>query len=384
MIVSHVKLRNWRNFVEVDADLGERVIVVGPNASGKSNLLDVFRFLRDIVRSGGGLQHAVGLRGGLSKIRCLAARRRPDVEIEISLVDKPGTGNEWKYAIAVTQEPRGHRRPMLKHEKVWRDGEMILDRPDTLDETDEDRLIQTHLEQVSANKGFRQIADFLSKISYLHLVPQLLRFPDSFSSTVTAEGDPFGRTFLDRLANKNEKTRNAWLRKLERALKAAVPQFERLTFEQDKMGKPHLEAWYKHWRSHPAKQQEDQFSDGTLRLIALLWSLLESESLLLLEEPELSLNAHVVSRLPALIHRVMKEGRRQVILSTHSIDLLSDPGIGPDEILILCPGTEGTVVEMPGSRFEVRQLMESGIPLSDVLYSSTKPTNVEQLRLSSE
>jgi hypothetical protein len=52
-------------------------------------------------------------------------------------------------------------------------------------------------------------------------------------------------------------------------------------------GRPHLEAIYDHWRPGAGKQKEDQFSDGTLRLIGLLWSLQEGDSLLLLEEPEL-------------------------------------------------------------------------------------------------
>ncbi|MGH7873507.1 MAG: ATP-binding protein, partial [Candidatus Binatia bacterium] len=36
-------LENWRNFQRADLELQRRVFLVGPNASGKSNLLDVFR-----------------------------------------------------------------------------------------------------------------------------------------------------------------------------------------------------------------------------------------------------------------------------------------------------------------------------------------------------
>jgi recombinational DNA repair ATPase RecF len=49
-------LRNWRNFLEVDVALRERMFVVGPNASGKSNLLHALRFLRDIAEPRGGFQ----------------------------------------------------------------------------------------------------------------------------------------------------------------------------------------------------------------------------------------------------------------------------------------------------------------------------------------
>lgn len=54
MHFTYVELRNWRNFSTAEAALPLRVFLVGPNASGKSNLLDAFRFLRDLVSVGGG------------------------------------------------------------------------------------------------------------------------------------------------------------------------------------------------------------------------------------------------------------------------------------------------------------------------------------------
>ena len=64
-----VELSNWKNFQKVDVHLTKRVFLVGPNASGKSNFLDVFRFLNDIASVGGGFQHAVKKRGGVSSFR---------------------------------------------------------------------------------------------------------------------------------------------------------------------------------------------------------------------------------------------------------------------------------------------------------------------------
>jgi predicted ATPase len=51
---SRVHLENWRNFGAADVDLAQRVFVVGPNAAGKSNFLDVFRFLRCTAGCPGG------------------------------------------------------------------------------------------------------------------------------------------------------------------------------------------------------------------------------------------------------------------------------------------------------------------------------------------
>src|SRR4030042_1234629 len=120
MIVSHIILKNWRNFRFVDVELGNRVFLVGPNASGKSNFLDVFRFLRDIAKPGGGLQKAFSERGGLSKIRCLAARQHPDIEIEARLSEYASNEPLWTYALGIKQQPRGHHLPIVGYERVFK------------------------------------------------------------------------------------------------------------------------------------------------------------------------------------------------------------------------------------------------------------------------
>ena len=79
MIISRIRVKNWRNFRSIDVALRDREFVVGPNASGKSNFLDIFRFLRDIAKpEGGGLQKAIKDRGGVSKVRSLSARKDPE------------------------------------------------------------------------------------------------------------------------------------------------------------------------------------------------------------------------------------------------------------------------------------------------------------------
>jgi predicted ATPase len=50
MRITHVSASNWRNFKTLDFPLENRLFVVGPNAAGKSNLLDIFRFVGDIAR----------------------------------------------------------------------------------------------------------------------------------------------------------------------------------------------------------------------------------------------------------------------------------------------------------------------------------------------
>jgi len=377
MIVSHLRLKNWKNFRKVDVPLKNRVFLAGPNACGKSNFLDAIRFLRDITKRGGGLQQAVQDRGGISKIRCLAARKEPDIEIEVQLSENASNKPSWTYSIGIKQQPRGSRLPYLVYERIWEDQKQVLSRPDDFDRKDQLRLTQTHLEQISANENFRSVAKFFDSVLYLHLVPQLVRSPRAFTGP-GIPGDPFGRNFLERVVGTQQRTRRARLRKIEQALVKAIPQLKHLTDVKDKAGVPHLEAIYEHWRPQGAKQREDQFSDGTLRLIALLWSLLESESLLLLEEPELSLNAAITRTLPKIIHRTQSKLKRQVIISTHSADMLSDEGIGGEEILVLTPTAEGTEVQVASTIAEVRDLLESGFSAAEAVIPRTEPQTYDQ------
>ncbi len=379
MYISRVILKNWKNFKEVDVPVTERAFIVGPNASGKSNFLDVFRFLRDVSKPGGGLQKAVLERGGIAKIRCLAARTFPDVQIEIHIAEYGQTNPIWKYSIGIKQETRGNRLPILTHEKVWKEDRLILNRPDKDDKDDSERLTQTHLEQINANKKFREINKFLENTVYLHLVPQLLKYPQSFSGP-DLSGDPFGKGFLERISKVNDKTRKAWLRNIEEALKIAVPQFVAFNYAEEN-GKPHLEAVYEHWRPKAGKQREDQFSDGTLRLIAFLWSLQEGDGLLLLEEPELSLNGAIVSKIPALIYKLQKPKKRQIILTSHSSDLLNDRGISLKEILLLEPGREGTIISVTSDLKDVQAMIMGGMTPAAAILPKTKPKNINQLTL---
>ncbi len=382
MMIKRLVVKNWRNFRHIDVRLRERQFIVGANASGKSNLLDIFRFLRDVVKAeGGGLQKAVKDRGGVSKIRNLAARQDPEIAIEIHLADNAESPDAWHYAIGIRQEPRGYRQTYLTYERLWKDGQQILDRPDADDEVDRDRLTQTFLEQINVNADFRELVRFFQAITYLHLVPQLLRFADSIQGRVV-EDDPFGQGFLERIARVTERTRRARLQKIEQALQIAVPQLEQLEFIRDEItGRPHLQALYSHWRPNAGLQREDQFSDGTLRLMGLLWSLLDTDSVLLLEEPELSLNAGIVSQLAPFISRMQRSRRPQVFVSTHSDALLTEQGIDGREVLLLAPAREGTEAKIASDIDAVRTLLASGFTVGEAVLPRTRPEHAEQLSL---
>jgi predicted ATPase len=381
MIITNLRLKNWRNFREVNVQLRERTYILGANASGKSNLLDVFRFLRDISKSqGGGLQKAIADRGGVQKLRCLHARTDPEVLIEVQISENQEDPQpRWTYILGFKPEGKGAQRTLISKEQVWDNKKIILDRPTKDDKKDIVRLTQTALEQIQVNSNFRELAVFFADTTYLHLVPQLLKFGDLIGGQ-RLDDDPFGQGFLERIAKTPSKTRDSRLAKIEKALELAVPQFRQLRYTPDKInGRPHLEAMYSHYRPNAGWQREDQFSDGTLRLLGLLWVLLEGDSLLLLEEPELSLNDGIVREIPLLIQRIQRDRkrRRQMLISTHSEALLSNSGIDGRGVLLLEPAVEGTKARSVNAS-EILAL-RSGLSVAEVILPKTRPDSIGKL-----
>lgn len=377
MQITHVTAHNWRNFKNLDFAVEDRLLIVGPNAAGKSNLLDLFRFLGDISRPGGGLAAALEARGGLSRARCLFARNNHKGELAI-MVDLRDGEDEWRYELAIKGKKGGRNRPIVVREIVTRNGRELLFRPDANDDRDPDQLTQTHLEQISANQEFRPIAEYFAKANYFHLVPQMIRYPQAGGASPRV----FGSSMIADMNATPVRTRQAWFRRIEQALQSAVPGFETLRLEVDKAGQPHLIAGYRNWRRNPSEQNETDFSDGTLRLIGLLWTIISSPAnggVLLLEEPELSLNAAVVQKLASLLAMAQRGTSMQVILSTHSPELLDDEGIRPGEVLVLQVTSDATVANQLSEIAEVEAQISADLPLSEVVAELINPGDLTGL-----
>ena len=384
MIISRIVLTNWKNFQHSDVELTSRVFIVGANASGKSNYLDAIRFMRDIVKQAGGLQYAVDQRGGVSKIRCLAARKKSDVAIEVYLSDNSNPKKTlWVYKISFKHSGGGifEKQASILEEKVTNgEGKCLLNRKESDKKEDSETLKFTFLEQPNSNQAFRDIYHFFQEIQYLHIVPQLIRDSESYMLASNKE-DFYGRNLLDKMDRTNKKTRDSYLKRINEVLQLAVPQLRNIDFIKDKKGTPHLEAIYEHWRAKGAKQQESQFSDGTLRLIGFMWALLDGQETILLEEPELYLHSAIVKQLPEFIYKLQRrKGRvRQIIISTHSYDILSNPGIGGDETIVLVPTKEGTEVKKALDFIDVKKYLEAGFSIAEAVIPKVAPSNIQQI-----
>ena len=330
MKLTHVSLINWRNFGSLEVDIHNRLFIVGPNASGKSNFLDALKFLADVTRPGGGLTYALNERGGMKSVRFLNALNRNHGNLTIAVQIADGD-DQWTYELSLHSRKNGDHGPEIVKEEVTKNGRVVVSRPSADDEADPELLSQTHIEQNAMNREFRDVAKFLAAINSMPENP---------------EKKP--------LAN------------IQTMLQAVVPG---LTMEAADVGKP-----------YPV-----ECSEGTLHLIGLLGTIFAqpttSSSVLLLKTPERSLNATIVRNLPQMIASAQanRKNQLQVFLSTHSPDLLADEGIHPQEVLVLQVNEDGTYGQLLAEIDEVQTDLAVELPIPDIVQSLINPKGLEPL-----
>jgi predicted ATPase len=362
---THLAVENWRNFPRLDVEIPKRLFVVGPNASGKSNFLDIFGFLHDLVATGGGFRSAVSRSGGFQRLKCFYGKHHADLGTTVAV----GTDRQpriWEYELRFNQDGRG--QPVITRERITRRGKTLKDRPEREDEADKFRLGQTYLEQSGINKDFRALADFFATIVHVEIVPQLVRrwlLP-------VGQARSLGAALLQELAQMDAAERDEILKEISRVLREAVPLLHALQYRYDPLQKqPHLETQFQD--AHGAKHLEDQLSDGTLRLVGMFFVLLRGQGPVLLEEPDTSLHPAFVEHLPGTIARLQTRCDRQVIMTTHSPEMLRDEGIAPAEVLLLEPTPAGTVGKLAWNDEIIAQLRDVGISLAESVPASTSP-----------
>lgn len=378
MRISRIKLRNWKNFKDAEVSgLPDIVYVIGANASGKSNFLDALNFLKDVANPrGGGLQQAVYKRGGMGKIRYLHAKSNTDVVIEVDLAGEDGN-LLWTYSLSFNSR-KGSEKPFVLKESVTKHyrnspSRIICNRSFNKKNRVPRDFFQTGMEQSSCSKKFNSLVDFLSEIKYFYIIPQFIKLGNQANGNPLEE-DPFGQDFINYMYHGDPKSKRAKIKRITNSLKSLVPQLEGFNLTMDKFsGQPHLEIKLRCHKHHGAIQREDQLSDGTIRLIAMMWVCYGiSGYSAIIEEPELSLNDGVVQDLCEFFEKSLEQSKKggQLFVSTHNGALLSNPGISSDGVIVIKPSSDGSTVEKM-NRQEL-MVVDAGFPPSDAVLPSVE------------
>lgn len=329
-----VYVRNYKSIGEVEVTLERFTVLIGPNGSGKSNFVDAIRFMRDALNLG--LDIAISHRRGIRAIRRWSSRRPFDVAItlelafpdpELALPD----GIQTTYGIELGSERGGEYR--IKREFCQttktdgtedgfevQEGHIVrfpkaLELP-TLPEPQPVRfLLFPFLGAAVALQAW----NFLRSIGFYHPLPNAIR-ASAYMPVITpppllehGENLPFVLRTL-------QQHHPDAFRQISEHLRWLVPGFKSLKPSQ--LGDM-LEVEHGDENTTFAELEFWQESDGTLRLLALLTAMYQQPplSMLVIEEPELTVHPEALALLVDLL--VERSAHQQILITTHSPDLLN-------------------------------------------------------------
>ncbi len=340
--ISSIFISNYRSLGELTGfELGDLTALVGPNGSGKSNFCDVFRFIADALKIG--LEAAVDKRHGISAIRRWSSGRPNRIRFEFYLgissvadgedSESPQTTHNGLYVLVL--KINGSKYFRVEHEAaalklpnqessngfVIRDGSWLQGPNDLRPRV---APLGLALPLLAGDERFRPIADALSNVSIYSIFPDTLRElqkPDH-SRPMSEHGANWSSILkdlkgesgsIDLLAAIGQLTGDIDDFRVRQLAGYLVTEFRHgQTTPSGKNGKPRP-RWF----------EAAQESDGTLRMAGILTALLQepSPTLLGIEEPELTVHPGAI---PLLYDHIREASQRgQVILTTHSPDLLA-------------------------------------------------------------
>lgn len=367
--------------------LGSLLLLVGPNGSGKSNFLDALRLVSESLQTS--LDQALRNRGGVSEVRRRSTGHPTHFAVNLEF---RGDGYKGDYGFEIAAVRGGGFRVKREYCDVWldeyedrgrrygdarylvKDGKVTEFA--TLEEggrvappANDDRL---YLVYAGGLAGFRPVFDGLSAITVFNLNPDVMRQPQtpdpgemllrdgrnvaSVLHRLTQSVD--GRKATERIAQYLELV----VPGIRGVSRADLGSWETLEFRQDVPGS-----------KRPWKFQAQSVSDGTLRALGVLVSLFAGAPGILstmgIEEPESALHPAATSVLMDALRDASE--RRQVIVTSHSPDLLDRHDIDPGEL---------RAVRSVGGETKIGQLDSAGmLALREQLYTPGELLRTDQL-----
>lgn len=349
--ITRVRLENFRNIRFCSVDLHPLTILVGPNGAGKSNFLDAIQFVADALTMS--LDHALDQRGSLWS---LAGQDGPDsffIGLDAVLPDGRAASyeirlganeflaawveEEWAWIAPGAGEAEGasYRIQLGKVVETTLSGPMPAAMADRL-----------YLVAASGIPDFRPLFDALTRMVIYNPDPHQIREPLSQGTGLLL--DPDGENAARVLGALPKARKQA----IEARMAAIVAGFSKIEITSVRlqsylMLEFHL---FKEADGQPLLILADAMSDGTLRALALLLAVFQGKEeedpdrtaplLVGLEEPEAGLHPAATR---VLLDAILEAStRRQILVTSHSTDLLDNPDIPADAIRSVVTDRTGT------------------------------------------
>lgn len=353
-MIRNIKFQHFKSLDSGELRLGPITILIGPNASGKSNVIGAFRFLSEALSSDvetavarlGGVEDAVFWQASAGSFSIqvdyfvpdpTAPKSRADMQYQVEVgyeLGRAAVRNEELRLKNKRSEP-GRPRIWLKSElgRGWAVRDPSTNATESFDTSDPGVLALKAVGFLSAYPRVQALREFIEGWQFLSVNLDAIREPhrDGRADFLRPDASNLanvlrtieGTSTFERIASDA-----TWLLKNLEGVSTEVEKGKLLLMIKERAFAEEFDAL--------------SASDGTLRLLALLTALhtMPEHALLCVEEPEHGLHPRVFGPLFDIIReRCPQGGGRQVLVTTHAPDLLD--AAQPPEVVIADRDREG-------------------------------------------
>lgn len=419
MVIKKIEISNFKSFRDLDVQLGNFNVLIGANASGKTNFVEIFRFLRDIAAHG--LNNAISMQGGIEYLRNISIGSSKDFSLQIvsdQKVEFPFHTREgsrrlartyeaiYEFAVEFREIGRGFRVSadkltlrcnFFEHEK--QKGKMVerakIGSGDLIiSHIGREVKAELHLSEGVAIKKddlLPRSSPLLKVIRSLELpsrallienpipmYPFFLWFEDLFADIAIYDFDPrlpkkavriVGKMELEEdgsnLAIVLKNIRRDWNKRrsfsnLMIDLLPFVEDWRVKAFAADKSLLFTLRETYSPGVDIPASL----VSDGTINIAALIIALyFEEKSLAIIEEPERNIHPYLISKVVDMLKEASSD--KQIIVTTHNPEIVKHADL--ESILLISRDKEGfSTILRPLEKEEVKQFLENEMGIDEL------------------
>jgi predicted ATPase len=346
---TELTIKDFKTFAECGAPLRPLNVLIGPNGSGKTSFMDVFRLLAEGTQ--GRFAAGISQRGGMGSLLRYARQGEDEpaswsfhLATEVAGNDQPltyhlevrrrGAGYEIASEVLSPYHAQGYRDPFKwidnrpGHPRYFDDTSKHLVAP-TWEYNEAELALAQVPKLYPVAEGFRNRlakTEFLSFLDVSQNAP--VRNPQDLDPLPRMPG-PNGANLVSALYNIRSTDEDTYQRIVE-ALHAAFREFRGIDFPLVAAGKAALT-----WKEEPFTKAlyANQVSEGTLRFLWLTAVLLSPQlpPVLLVDEPEVSLHPEMLKVLAGLLREAA--AKSQVFVATHSDRLIR--WLEPGDLLIL-------------------------------------------------
>lgn len=350
MYLKSAAVRHYKSLDNVVVDFSNPItVLVGPNAVGKSNIVDCLRFVRDAV--GTDLEHAVSKRGGIGRVRQYSKTKPYKVSVKLELIqDSPDNIDRpahYEFAIEsqtasnyTVDSERSAFYDTSRKGEVPSKGEFRRDKSGLVRSSNSDRPYKVSLDQLALGqlRGLMAppawpIERFVRDWRCSEIYPNRLREPSTPDKDKVLSEDGRNWASVLKALRRTPRGKEALDRVFE-AMRVVVPSFQDVTVSA--VGS-YLVPLFRFATGPQGKDKVEfdpvQLSDGTLRIFGILLALYQvpAPKLLVIEEPEQAVHPGVLGVLADAFREASES--TQIIVTTHSPHFIDH--FEPEEVRVV-------------------------------------------------